>query len=100
MSSADRDVVPLNSRCSRKWLVPASGPVPPREPTGTHTPTLALRTPGIASDTIRNPPGRTVRVIVPPPVAVSRRLVRARAGAADVTPRSYGARRSGPHAAE
>jgi hypothetical protein len=32
---------------------------------------VQLRTPGIASVTTRNPPGRTVRVIVPPPEAAS-----------------------------
>ena len=71
MSSADRVVVPLNSRCSRKWLEPARLGVSSREPTPTQTPTLALRTPGIASVTMRRPPGSTVRVITPPPVAAS-----------------------------
>ena len=55
--------MPLNSRCSRKWLVPASDTDSSREPTGTQTPTLALRTPGIASVTMRRPPGSTVRVM-------------------------------------
>ena len=55
--------------------MPASAGVSSREPTGTHTPTLALRTPGIASVTTRRPPGRTVRVITPPPVASRRRVL-------------------------
>src|SRR3954469_21535430 len=94
MSRAERRVVPLKSRCSRKWLVPARAGVSSREPTGTQMPTLALRTPGIASVTTRRPPGRTVREISPPPVAESSRRVLARRWArGEVIPRSYG-----PHA--
>ena len=54
--------------------MPASAGVSSRDPTGTHTPTLALRTPGIASVTTRSPPGSVVRVITPPPLAPSRRV--------------------------
>ena len=57
--------------------MPATAGVSSRQPTGTQTPTLALRTPGIASVTMRRPPGSTVRVICPPPVAGTVR-VRAR----------------------
>ena len=47
--------------------MPATDGVSSREPTRTQMPTLAERTPGIASVTIRRPPGSTVRLITPPP---------------------------------
>ena len=71
MSSADRSPVPLKSRCSRKCEQPCSVAVSSREPTPTHTPMLAERTPASCSVTIRRPLGRTVRrtseVTRPPP---------------------------------
>jgi hypothetical protein len=57
--------------------VPAIAVDSSRLPTGTHTPKLALRTPGIASVTTRSPPGSTVVAMHPPP-EVSRVLVFAR----------------------
>jgi hypothetical protein len=77
MSSALRLSVPLNSKCSRKWLAPATDVDSSRDPTFTQTPTLADRTPGIVSVTIRRPPGNVVRLITPPPGA-GRVLVTAR----------------------
>ena len=61
MSSAERDGVPLNSRCSRKCEAPESAGTSSRDPTPIQTPMAAEWTPGIASVTTRRPPGRTVR---------------------------------------
>ena len=61
MSSADRSVVPLKSRCSRKCEHPCRAGDSSREPTPTQTPMLAERAPAICSVTTRRPPGRTVR---------------------------------------
>ena len=41
--------VPLNSRCSRKWLTPASAGGSSREPTATQTPIATDRAPGTRS---------------------------------------------------
>src|SRR3954453_7497264 len=67
MSSAERDGVPLKSRCSKKCEAPEREGDSSRDPTPTHTPMEADRTPGSASVTTRNPPGRTVRRTSPPP---------------------------------
>ena len=61
MSIALRSAVPLNSRCSRKCEQPWSCGDSSREPTPTHTPIEADRTPGMSSVMIRSPEGRTVR---------------------------------------
>ena len=74
MSSADREGVPLKSRCSRKCDAPDRVGDSSRDPTPTHTPMAADRTPGIASVTTRSPPGRTVRRTSPP--SFSERRVR------------------------
>ncbi len=47
MSSAERSRVPLKSRCSRKCEAPWRVGVSSREPTPTHTPMLADRTPAM-----------------------------------------------------
>src|SRR4029079_7640798 len=82
MSSAVRRVVPLNSRCSRKCVAPASDRDSSREPTLVQRPRVAERAPGIVSVITRSPPGRTVRrtvdAVAPdgPPSAFSFRSVR------------------------
>src|SRR5690606_20042532 len=67
MSSAVRRGVPLNSRCSRKWVDPKWPSRSSREPTGTHAPTVTERRPGMCSVMTRRPPGRTERRTVAPP---------------------------------
>ena len=49
MSVAERVGVPLNSRCSRKWLTPDSAAGSSREPTPTQTPIATDRAPGTRS---------------------------------------------------
>src|SRR5438445_10745066 len=61
MSTAVRVGVDLNSRCSRKCAAPATVAPSSRDPTPTHTPTEAERTPGRYSVTTRKPPGSVVR---------------------------------------
>src|SRR3954451_4447521 len=61
MSSAERSAVPLKSRCSRKCEQPSNAADSSREPTPTHTPMLAERTPASCSLITRSPPGSTVR---------------------------------------
>src|SRR6476659_1673683 len=73
MSNAERDGVPLNSRCSRKCEAPDSCGDSSRDPTPTHTPMEAERTPRIASVTTRSPPGSTVRRTSAPPSCSDRR---------------------------
>src|SRR6476469_522529 len=74
MSSAERDGVPLKSRCSRKCEAPERDGDSSRDPTPTHTPMEADRTPGNASVTTRSPPGSTVRRTSPPPSSWDRRV--------------------------
>src|SRR5690554_2733985 len=61
MSIALRARVPLNRRCSRKWVEPWWPSVSSREPTATQAPTVAERWAGMASLSTRIPPGRTER---------------------------------------
>ena len=61
MSMAERVPVPLNSTCSRKWEQPCSVSSSSADPTPTHTPMLAERTPAICSVTMRSPEGSSVR---------------------------------------
>ena len=58
MSSAERSRVPLNSRCSRKCEHPCRVGVSSREPTPTHTPMLAERTPASCSVIDPQPAGQ------------------------------------------
>src|SRR6478609_4878682 len=67
MSIAVRRAVPLNSRCSRKCVEPWCPSDSSREPTPTHAPTDADRTPGTCSVSRRTPPGRTERRTDPSP---------------------------------
>ena len=64
MSCALRVFVPLNSRCSRKWLEPLIAGASSREPASTQTPSDTERTPGIRSVTTRRPDVYSVRWIV------------------------------------
>ena len=66
-----RFVVPLNSRCSRKWVEPWCPLVSSREPTATENDTEALWALGIVSVKTRTPLGRTDRRIELPPEAVN-----------------------------
>src|SRR5690625_3156751 len=61
MSMAFRAGVPLNSRCSRKWVEPWWPSVSSREPTATQAPIVAERCAGIRSVSTRMPPGSTDR---------------------------------------
>src|SRR5919107_3352167 len=82
ISMALREVVPLNSRCSRKCDEPASRSSSSREPTPTQMPRVAERTPGIVSVSTRRPPGSTVRSTRPPTSSTSiTRVTPAGAGA-------------------
>ena len=63
MSRALRAFVPLNSRCSRKWLEPLIGGGSSREPARTQKPSVTERTPGIRSVTTRKPEANSVRSI-------------------------------------
>src|SRR5689334_19350248 len=74
MSSAERVGVPLKSRCSRKCEAPERDGDSSRDPTPTHTPMEADRTPGSASVTTRSPPGSTVRRTSAPPSCSDRRV--------------------------
>ena len=58
MSSAERSLVPLNSRCSRKCEQPCRVGVSSREPTPTQTPMLAERTPASCSVIDPQPAGQ------------------------------------------
>src|ERR1035438_10064413 len=55
MSSAEREVVPLNSMCSMKWEIPVWRGSSRREPVAIHTPTETERTCGMASVMTRKP---------------------------------------------
>src|ERR1017187_8171376 len=55
MSSAEREVVPLNSMCSMKWEIPVCRGVSRREPVAIHTPTETERTCDMASVITRTP---------------------------------------------
>ncbi len=55
ISSAERRLVPLNSRCSKKCEAPATLGDSSREPTFTQMPKAALLTSGIFSVTMRKP---------------------------------------------
>src|SRR5690625_2537104 len=61
MSIAERRAVPLNSRCSRTCVEPACSDRSSREPTGSHSPSVALRTLRSVWVTSRIPPGRMLR---------------------------------------
>src|SRR4249920_2207699 len=63
MSRALRVFVPLNSRCSRKWLEPLIGGGSSREPARTQKPSATERTLGIRSVTTRRPDVNSVRPI-------------------------------------
>src|SRR5215470_16867755 len=78
MSIAERRVVPLNSRCSRKCDTPDWAIVSSREPTATQTPNETLRMAGTASVMMRRPLGSTVRRTVPPSGSSAMVDVRAR----------------------
>src|SRR5699024_1525445 len=69
-SAAVRLGVALNRRCSKKCAAPATVVPSSREPTPTHTPTEADRTPGRCSVTTRNPL-RVLRRIPPLAAALS-----------------------------
>jgi hypothetical protein len=49
ISCDDRVAVPLNSKCSRKWLTPLSSAGSSREPTPTQTPVATDNAPGTCS---------------------------------------------------
>src|SRR5258706_1467396 len=74
MAWALRSSVPLNSRCSRKWLAPARASGSSRDPVPAQNPTATERSSGMASVTTRSPLGRRVRRTGPPsdPLAVTR----------------------------
>src|SRR6266849_11029371 len=63
ISSAERLVVPLNSMCSMKCVIPFCSGDSRREPVPTHTPTETERTCGITSVITRTPLGRRVNSI-------------------------------------
>src|SRR3989454_7489596 len=60
MASAVRVWVPLNTRCSMRWDMPARPSGSCREPVSTHTPTATDRTCSIRSVTTRMPLGGTL----------------------------------------
>ena len=55
-----RSAVPLNSRCSRKWLTPATCDGSSRAPTPIQTPIDAVRVELIGSTATVNPDGRSI----------------------------------------
>src|SRR6476661_2386985 len=57
MSWADREAVPLKTRCSIRWEMPPSASGSAREPVSTQMPTATERTCGIVSVTRRTPLG-------------------------------------------
>src|SRR5207248_4498289 len=57
MSSAERVVVPLKTRCSIRWEIPPRPSGSTREPVSTQIPTATERTCGIVSVTSRMPLG-------------------------------------------
>src|SRR5690625_5103048 len=61
MSIAERRAVPLNIRCSSTCVDPACSGRSSREPTGSHSPRVALRTLRSVWVTSRIPPDRTLR---------------------------------------
>ncbi len=63
MSSAVLVVVPLKSRCSRKWQWPLIAGRSSRLPARTQKPSETERTPGIRSVTTRRPEVNSERVI-------------------------------------
>src|SRR5262245_54521782 len=63
MSRALLDLVPLNSRCSRKWLEPEMRGGSSLEPASTQKPSATERTLGIRSVTTRSPEVNSVRRI-------------------------------------
>ena len=63
MSLALRVFVPLNSRCSRKWLDPLIGGGSSREPASAQNPSATERTPGMRSVMTRRPDACSVRVM-------------------------------------
>src|SRR5450755_4611189 len=69
MSIAERRVVPLNSRCSRKCVEPWWPSASSLEPTPTQHPNVAERSPGMVSVSTRTPPGRTERRTMAPPAS-------------------------------
>ena len=87
--------VPLKSRCSRKWEIPACSGVSSREPTRTQKPSATERTDGIRSVTTRSPESSSVTRVrssvvgsgrVVGPTATARRAVVASAAAAAAVP--------------
>ena len=60
MPLAERVAVPLNSRCSRKWLTPAWWAASSREPISTHAPIATDRAPGTWSVATVRPLGSWV----------------------------------------
>ena len=77
--------VPLNSRCSRKWLAPASSSGSSRAPLPTQHPIVTDRSPGSDSVTTRSPERRRVRCGPAPSIAH-------RSSQRDRRPRARGAR--------
>src|SRR5450755_4003745 len=69
MSIAERRVVPLNSRCSRKCVEPWWPSASSLEPTPTQHPNVAERSPGMVSVSTLTPPGRTERRTMAPPAS-------------------------------
>jgi len=61
IADAVRRSVPLKSKCSRKWLAPASSSGSSREPVPTQKPMAADRKVGIASVMTRAPEDSVVR---------------------------------------
>ena len=57
MRSAERVFVPLKTMCSMKWLTPLTSSASCRLPRLSHTPTAALRSPGMDSVTRVRPLG-------------------------------------------
>src|SRR5688572_9107019 len=75
MSRAVRAFVPLNSRCSRKWLDPAMAGGSSREPAATQNPSATDREAGMRSVTTRRPEAYAVRWISSAPARATTRLV-------------------------
>src|SRR5688572_13552506 len=75
MSRAVRAFVPLNSRCSRKWLDPAMAGGSSREPAATQNPSATDREAGMRSVTTRRPEAYAVRWISSAPARAMTRPV-------------------------
>src|SRR5688572_23613582 len=87
MSRALRASVPLNSRCSRKWLVPACSLGSSREPVPTQNPIAAERKAGSSSVTTRTPaPGRVRLIVICGSIGRSRSRVYRRSAVPTPTP--------------